>query len=117
MGVLEETKSSGRGNFTGRIRVDPNRLPQQYPPPELGRPSLSESTGAKSKQFSPQFDKISSHTKNKKPMGDGENLLDDEESVCGAFIGSNTYNYHGKGSSQPISVDGIFQMSNREFDH
>jgi len=27
MGVLEETKSSGRGNFTGRIRVDPNRLP------------------------------------------------------------------------------------------
>ena len=50
-------------------------------------------------------------------MGDGENLLDDEESVYGAFIGSNTYNYHGKGSSQPISVDGIFQMSNREFDH
>jgi len=43
-------------------------------------------------------------------MGDGENLLDDDELACGAFIGSNT-TFHGGGNSNPISVDGVFQIN------
>ena len=60
---LEENKSAHGGNLSGRDRLDPRMIPSEYPPHELGRPSLSESTGAPSKNFSPQFDKISSHTK------------------------------------------------------
>jgi len=65
MGGNEEAKSSGRGKFYRLNRLDPYQSPEEYPPPELGRPSLSESMGAKSKKFiSPQFDKKSSQTKN-----------------------------------------------------
>ena len=60
---LEESKSARGGNLSGRDRLDPRIIPSEYPPHELGRPSLSESTGPPSKNFSPQFDKISSHTK------------------------------------------------------
>ena len=52
MGGIEEHKSAGGGN-SRRNRLEPQMIPSEYPPPELGRPSLSESTGAPSKNFSP----------------------------------------------------------------
>lgn len=79
-GLLEETKTAVRGGPHSRR----DRLP-----PELGRPSLSESTGA-SKKFSPQFDKRSSHTKEDAMLGVGDrDILEDSESAnaqCRGFV-------------------------------
>jgi len=49
IGGNEEAKSSSRGKFYRLNRHDPYQSPEEYLPPELGRPSLSESMGAKSK--------------------------------------------------------------------
>ena len=51
LGLLEEAKSTGPpgGMSHGNHLVDPRIVPQEYPPPELGRASLSESTNAPSK--------------------------------------------------------------------
>ncbi len=77
---LEENKSARGGNLSGRDRLDPSMIPSEYAPHELVRPSLSESTGAPSKNFSPQFDKISSHTKKNNPRKSGqESLLSDDD--------------------------------------
>ena len=83
MDALEESKSTGQR----RDRLNQRHLPESCAPPELGRPSLSEQND-KSMQFSPQFDKISSLTKRTKPLGDKENLLDDDEPSCNSFMNS-----------------------------
>ena len=95
-------------------------------PPELGRPSLSESTGAPSKKFSPQFDKRSSHTKEDAMAGatDGDFFEDSDRAAaqCRRFEESQhrTTVFHGGGQSadsaalpghQPNTVDGVFQIS------
>ena len=50
MGLDEETKSTGRPVDRSRgAHLDPRIVPQEYPPPELGRASLSESTNSKAK--------------------------------------------------------------------
>ena len=121
MGGLEEMKSAGPGNLTRRDQLNEQNLmhPAEYQPPELGRPSLSESMGASSKNFSPQFDKRSSRTqKSGRPLGcDEENILDDEEESEGqpavnTFLGGRRANPHfqggeGVGRCQQ-KVDGIF---------
>ena len=74
-GILEETKTAARaGPHSIRDRM----------PVELGRPSLSESTGAPSKKFSPQFDKRSSHTKEDAVIGtaDGDFLVDSDRGAA-----------------------------------
>lgn len=86
MGVLEESKSSRQGNLLRHEGMGRGYLPEECAPAELGsRPSLSEKNKAKSKQFSPQFDRISSHTKH---LGKDEDLLDDTEPSCDAFMES-----------------------------
>lgn len=72
------------GTLSSRLgeRLDPRLIPPEYPPPELlSRPSLSESTVGLSKNFSPQFDRMSSHTKNAAARrGDNnQDLLADED--------------------------------------
>ena len=78
-----EMNSAGGANSSRRD--DPRLIPQEMPPHELGRPSLSESTVGHSKNFSPQFDRMSSHTKDAAKAGRGaanEDLLDDDEQHC-----------------------------------
>ena len=80
-GVNVEMNSAGGANSSRRGEpLNPRLIPQEYPPPELGRPSLSESTVGHSKNFSPQFDRMSSHTKNAaRRAANNEDLLDDED--------------------------------------
>ena len=120
---LEENKSARGGNLSGRDQLDPRMMPSEYPPHELGRPSLSESTGAPSKNFSPQFDKISSHTKNNQPRISGEeNLLSDDDTgqpACTSFPNSENATFHGGGTGRKKSrqeVDGVFQVSAHDVD-
>lgn len=103
MGVLEESKSSRQGNLLRHNEMGPRYLPQECAPPELGRPSLSEKNEAKSKQFSPQFDRMSSHTKG---MGNDEDLLDDTEPSCDAFMESE----HCMSRRPPKALDGVFMV-------
>ena len=86
---LEEMKSVGPDNLTRHETFEPAMLPTEQAPHVLGRPSLSESTGAASKNFSPAFDKRSSNTRDNQPhRSSNENLLDDEdeEPSCRGFI-------------------------------
>jgi len=79
---VEMSSANGGGNSSRRGEpLDPRLIPSEYPPPELGRPSLSESTVGHSKNFSPQFDRVSSHTKNAaiRRATKNEDLLDDED--------------------------------------
>ena len=81
MSANVEMNSAGGGNNSSRRgeRLDPRLIPSEYPPPELSRPSLSESTVGHSKNFSPQFDRMSSHTKNAaRRGGNNEDLLDED---------------------------------------
>ena len=100
----------------GAGRIDPRLIPSEYPPPELGRASLSESTvGHHTKKFSPQLDKMSSQTKNNSMMGQGaddEDLLDEDEgqpSSCRDFLSHHQIS-GAAGMAQQNSVDGIFQI-------
>ena len=91
VGANVEMNSAGGGNSSSRHGdpSDPRMIPSEYPPPELGRPSLSESTVGHSKNFSPQFDRMSSQTKNVvRRATDNEDLLDEDPS-CRGFM-SNT---------------------------
>ena len=102
MGVHEESKSIPGDSSRRSERVGTN-LQNEYPHPINGRPSLSESTGAPSKNFSPGFAKISSHTKN---PGD-ENILDEDEegvhpNVTG-FLSSNK-TFHGGGQQSSTGL-------------
>ena len=76
---VEMNSAGGDNSSRWGNRLDPRLIPSEYQPPELGRPSLSESTVGHSKNFSPQFDRKSSHTKNASHADINENLLDDEE--------------------------------------
>lgn len=85
-GANVEMNSTGGGDDSSRRRgdrLDPRMIPSKRSPPELGRPSLSESTvGHHTKNFSPQFDKISSQTKNSTMMmraANNEDLLDEDD--------------------------------------
>lgn len=96
MSHLEETKSRGRGNLTRREQqLNQEMIAKEMVPPELGRPSLSESTGPPSKNFSPKFDKMSNRTGQ-------EDLLDEnvsEEAPCNT-LNTSGKTYHGGGRAR-----------------
>lgn len=75
--ISESEESKGPGRGMGK------QYTSEYPPNQLGRPSLSESTTGPTKQFNePGFDKRSSRTKHAPSQGGGvddENFFEDTE--------------------------------------
>jgi len=95
-GGIEETKSSARDHLSRRDCL----------PPELGRPSLSESTtGAPSKKLSPQFDRRSSCTKEDVAAGGGGDFFEDSNKTAAGFhrFNQRAEVFHGGGAGSGLS--------------
>ena len=119
---IEETKSfhnisAQRENDN---KLDPDWVPAESLPHELGRPSFSDSTNAPSKKFSPR---VSSHAKkNSQNAAANRNLLDEDDSErqpSNQLMSSSNRTFHGGGtdggaSTRPISVDGVFLVSTQQ---